>query len=32
MSPDYFSPDSVLVVAFGEDPENDQNAYQSVRP
>jgi uncharacterized membrane protein len=30
MSPDYFSRDNVLVVTFGEDPENDKNAYQAV--
>jgi uncharacterized membrane protein len=30
MSPDYFSPHNVLVVTFGEDPENDQNAYQAL--
>jgi uncharacterized membrane protein len=30
MSPDYFSPDKVLVVTFGEDPENDNNAYQAL--
>jgi uncharacterized membrane protein len=30
MSPDYVSPDSVLVVTFGEDPENDKNAYQAL--
>jgi uncharacterized membrane protein len=30
MSPDYFSPDNVLVVTFGEDPENDSNAYQAL--
>ena len=30
MSPDYFSPDNVLVVTFGEDPENDENAYQAL--
>ena len=30
MSPDYFSPDNVLVVSFGEDPENDANAYQAL--
>jgi uncharacterized membrane protein len=30
MSPDYFSPDNVLVVTFGEDPENDKNAYQAL--
>jgi uncharacterized membrane protein len=30
MSPDYFSTDNVLVVSFGEDPENDTNAYQAL--
>jgi uncharacterized membrane protein len=30
MTPDYFSPDNVLVVSFGEDAENDQNAYQAL--
>jgi len=30
MSPDYFSSDNVLVVSFGEDPENDTNAYQAL--
>ena len=30
MSPDYFSPDNVLVISFGEDPENDANAYQAL--
>jgi uncharacterized membrane protein len=30
MQPDYFSPDNVLVVTFGEDPENDKNAYQAL--
>jgi uncharacterized membrane protein len=30
MSPDYFSPDNVLVVSFGEDPENDTNAYEAL--
>ena len=30
MSPDYFSPDNVLVVTFGEDPQNDTNAYQAL--
>ena len=30
MSPDYFSADNVLVVSFGEDPENDTNAYQAL--
>ena len=30
MTPDYFSPDNVLVVSFGDDPENDRNAYQAL--
>jgi uncharacterized membrane protein len=30
MSTDYFSPDSVLVVTFGEDPQHDENAYQAL--
>jgi uncharacterized membrane protein len=30
MPTDYFSPDNVLVVTFGEDPENDKNAYQAL--
>jgi uncharacterized membrane protein len=30
MSTDYFSPDNVLVVSFGEEPENDTNAYQAL--
>jgi len=30
MSSDYFSPDNVLVVSFGEDPQNDANAYQAL--
>jgi len=30
MSPDYVSPDNVLVVSFGEDPEKDTNAYQAL--
>jgi len=30
MSPDYFSPDNVLVISFGEDPQNDANAYQAL--
>jgi uncharacterized membrane protein len=30
MSPDYLSTDNVLVVSFGEDPENDKNAYQAL--
>jgi hypothetical protein len=29
-SPDYFSPDNVLVVTFGDDPEDDNNAYQAL--
>jgi uncharacterized membrane protein len=28
--PNPFSPDSVLVVSFGEDPKNDANAYQAL--
>ena len=28
--PDYLSPDNVLVVTFGDDPENDRNAYQAL--
>jgi uncharacterized membrane protein len=28
--PDYFSPGNVLVVTFGEDPENDKSAYQAL--
>ncbi len=27
---DYFSSDNVLVVTFGEDPDNDTNAYQAL--
>jgi len=30
MSTDYFSPDNVLVVTFGDDPEHDTNAYQAL--
>jgi uncharacterized membrane protein len=30
MSTNYFTPDNVLVVTFGEDPENDKNAYQAL--
>jgi uncharacterized membrane protein len=30
MSPDYFSPDNVLVITFGEEPENDKNAYEAL--
>src|SRR6185503_18568269 len=30
MTPDYFSPDNVLVISFGDDPENDRNAYQAL--
>ena len=30
MSPNYLSPDNVLVVTFGDDPENDKNAYQAL--
>jgi uncharacterized membrane protein len=30
MSPDNFSPDNVIVVTFGENPENDSNAYQAL--
>jgi len=30
MTPDYFSPDNVLIVTFGENPENDNNAYQAL--
>jgi uncharacterized membrane protein len=30
MSPDYFSPDNVLVITFGDAPEKDQNAYQAL--
>jgi uncharacterized membrane protein len=29
MPVDYFSPDNVVVVTFGEDPKNDKNAYQA---
>ena len=30
MTPDYFSPDNVLVVTFGDDPADDKNAYQAL--
>jgi uncharacterized membrane protein len=30
MDTNYFTPDNVLVVTFGEDPENDKNAYQAL--
>lgn len=30
MSTDFLSPDNVLVVTFGEDPENDKNAYEAL--
>ena len=30
MSPDHLSPDNVLVITFGDDPENDANAYQAL--
>jgi uncharacterized membrane protein len=30
MTPNYFTPDNVLVVTFGEDPKNDTNAYQAL--
>ena len=30
MSPDYLSPDNVLVVTFGDEPEGDKNAYQAL--
>jgi uncharacterized membrane protein len=30
MTPDDFSPENVLVVTFGDDPENDKNAYQAL--
>ena len=30
MSADPFSPDNVLVVTFGDDPENDANAFQAL--
>ena len=30
MSPNYLSRDNVLVVSFGEDPQNDTNAYQAL--
>jgi uncharacterized membrane protein len=30
MHTNYFTPDNVVVVTFGEDPENDKNAYQAL--
>ena len=30
MSPDYLTTDNVLVISFGDDPENDANAYQAL--
>jgi uncharacterized membrane protein len=30
MTPDDFSPANVLAITFGEDPENDKNAYQAL--
>jgi len=30
MHPDPLSPDNVLVITFGSDPENDRNAYQAL--
>ncbi len=30
MPTNYFTPDNVVVVTFGEDPENDKNAYQAL--
>ena len=30
MQPDYLSPDNVLVITFGDDPKNDENAYQAL--
>ena len=30
MHTNYFTPDNVVVVTFGEDPENDRNAYQAL--
>ena len=30
MQSDYFSPNNVLVVTFGDDPENDKNAFQAL--
>ena len=30
MTPDYFSPDNVMVVTFGDEPKNDKNAYQAL--
>jgi uncharacterized membrane protein len=30
MHTNYFTPDNVVVITFGEDPENDKNAYQAL--
>jgi uncharacterized membrane protein len=30
MSPNYYSPDNVVVVSFGDDAANDRNAYQAL--
>ena len=30
MQPDYLSPDNVIVITFGDDPQNDKNAYQAL--
>jgi len=30
MTPDYFSPNNVLVVTFGEHPKDDEHAYQAL--
>ena len=30
MQSEYFSPNNVLVVTFGDDPENDKNAFQAL--
>ena len=30
MPPDAFSPENVVVVTFGDEPENDTNAYQAL--
>jgi uncharacterized membrane protein len=30
MHTNYFTPDNVIVVTFGEDPENDKNAYEAL--
>jgi hypothetical protein len=30
MHTNYFAPDNVVVVTFGDDQENDKNAYQAL--